>query len=276
MSTLPDFRQYRWNESEGSPPLVMVLDDDVMGLDLYRTILTMSGFKATTASGVCDGLEKMQMQLPDVILSDDTMPDLSGFDFLDRIMEEPMWNHIPFAIHSSMPLEYSVGRCGGRWALLDGFLSRPFMPHGLLIEIRQMLALPFTARSARRDQRVLVIGHALDDGFTDALRTLLYPAGFIFHILPSFRRLEEDIADCDPGCIVLSARDDDMLSLLQETQLGSKFPVVAISTATGEYREKFFIAGAREVCHPPLTDLVSAIQNAQYRHLLAKGTATNA
>lgn len=274
MSTVRDFRQYCWKENDGPPPLIMVLDDDKMGLDLYRTVLTMSGFKVITASSVREAWERMQLQLPDLILSDDTMPDLSGFDFLDQISAQPMWNHIPFTIHSSMPLEYSVGRCGGRWALLDGFLSRPFMPQGLLVEIRRMLALPFTARAARRDQRVLVIGHALDDELVDALREVLYPAEFIFHILPSFRSLREDITDCDPGCIVLYAQDDDMLNLLRDTGIGSKFPVVAVSPTAQE--EKFFAAGAREVCHQPITDLVGAIQNAQYRHLLARGAANHA
>src|ERR1051325_9110205 len=102
MSTVRDFRQYCWKENDGPPPLIMVLYDDKMGLDLYRTVLTMSGFKVITASSVREAWERMQLQLPDLILSDDTMPDLSGFDFLDQISAQPMWNHIPFTIHSSI------------------------------------------------------------------------------------------------------------------------------------------------------------------------------
>jgi hypothetical protein len=201
------------------------------------------------------------------------MPELSGFDFLDMLRAESVWNHIPFAIHSAFPAEFSMGTLGNKWALLDGFFSRPLMPHVLLLEIRRMLALPFTARTARRDQRVVVIAHALDNAFADALRAVLYPAGFIFQILPSLRRIQDDMTDCDPGCIILYATDDDMLSLLQDTQIGSRFPVVVITMSSPENWQKFFAAGAREVCCPPIADLVSAIQNAQYRHLLAKGAA---
>ncbi len=65
---------------------ILIVDDDSFLLDMYALKFTQSGFVVDTALGSKIALEKLMAGLsPDVMLCDIVMPEMDGFELLEKI-----------------------------------------------------------------------------------------------------------------------------------------------------------------------------------------------
>src|ERR1700761_556246 len=64
---------------------VLVVEDDRSLAELYRTVLRTSGFEVECAGDGQSALERFQREPCDLIITDLTMPGMSGMDLLSRI-----------------------------------------------------------------------------------------------------------------------------------------------------------------------------------------------
>ena len=65
---------------------ILIVDDDSFLLDMYALKFTQSGFTVDTALGSKLALEKLMAGLsPDVMLCDIVMPEMDGFELLEKI-----------------------------------------------------------------------------------------------------------------------------------------------------------------------------------------------
>jgi two-component system response regulator MprA len=78
--------------------------DDVPGLRaVTATLLRCAGHEADTASGGYQALEKVQKRKPDLVLLDLTMPDMDGFEVLERLDPDGLGRpEVPVVILSSL------------------------------------------------------------------------------------------------------------------------------------------------------------------------------
>jgi signal transduction histidine kinase/CheY-like chemotaxis protein len=84
---------------------LLVVDDDEISRYLVRTVLGQGNFKIIEANGGKEGLKKAEEEKPDAIILDLVMPDLSGFDVLHRLKENPQTRATPVIIHTSKVLD---------------------------------------------------------------------------------------------------------------------------------------------------------------------------
>jgi two-component system response regulator HydG len=63
---------------------ILIIDDESGILDTLSILLKNSGFDVSTAQGGKTGLEAMKSSLPDIVLTDIRMPQVTGIDILDR------------------------------------------------------------------------------------------------------------------------------------------------------------------------------------------------
>ena len=75
---------------------ILLVDDDRFVLLLFNRALIEEGFQCLTAHSVEQALEILNQELPDIILSDYQMPDMDGFEFRSRILEDKRLKNIPF------------------------------------------------------------------------------------------------------------------------------------------------------------------------------------
>jgi CheY-like chemotaxis protein len=64
---------------------VLVVDDDESVREVFALLLRKEGYEVTAAENGFDGLLKLKLLVPDVIISDLNMPKMSGFEFLSVV-----------------------------------------------------------------------------------------------------------------------------------------------------------------------------------------------
>ena len=81
---------------------VLIIDDNVKSLELLSTALAQPGLEILTASDPEQGLEVVYEKHPQIVLTDLVMPNLSGMEVLERIMEfDPSTEVILMTAHYS-------------------------------------------------------------------------------------------------------------------------------------------------------------------------------
>jgi len=67
---------------------IMVVDDDPDTIQLITFILEDANYKVTTASGGEEALEKLEKEMPDLVLLDLMMPGMDGWTVLHKMKEK--------------------------------------------------------------------------------------------------------------------------------------------------------------------------------------------
>lgn len=81
---------------EGEKRKILIVDDDSFLLDMYALKFSQNGFEVHTAASGVQVLEKINGGLtPDVMLIDIIMPEMNGFEVLEKMKKE---NLIPKCI----------------------------------------------------------------------------------------------------------------------------------------------------------------------------------
>jgi DNA-binding response OmpR family regulator len=120
---------------------VLVVDDDQDYVDILRTQLERRGFAVTTAHGGGEALERLHEKKPDVVLLDVMMPDLSGFDVLQRIRETPTTASLPVILISAKGDEDDM--MAGYQYGADYYITKPCTPTQLLYGVGLVLGRNF-------------------------------------------------------------------------------------------------------------------------------------
>ena len=67
------------------PHRILVIEDEGRVAGFIRDALTEIGYAVTVAAGGADALNKVTDDLPDLVLLDLNLPDMPGFEVLDRL-----------------------------------------------------------------------------------------------------------------------------------------------------------------------------------------------
>lgn len=111
---------------------ILVVDDEAGVRDTAKAILATQGYEIITAADGFDALVQLRRSLPDLIISDLSMPNMSGFEFLSVVRKR--FPHIPVIAISGA---YNGGLGG---VIADAFLFKgQYRPEELFTKIRDML-----------------------------------------------------------------------------------------------------------------------------------------
>ena len=92
-------------EAAPAPAPVLVIDDDEIARYLLRNLLDPTRLPVVEATGGVEGLRRARDDRPCAIFLDLAMPDLSGFEVLDRLKAEPQTRDIPVVVYTSRALD---------------------------------------------------------------------------------------------------------------------------------------------------------------------------
>ncbi len=81
---------------------ILVIDDDVTVVDLLERTLGQEGYQVECVTHGDDGLRQARKMMPDLILLDVLIPDVSGWSILAQLKKDPEVAHIPVVMHSAL------------------------------------------------------------------------------------------------------------------------------------------------------------------------------
>ena len=125
------------NDSQCTPPLVLVVDDSVDARTMYGDYLEFCGYRVVTAGDGIQAIAAAHAEWPAVILMDLAMPRMDGWEAIRRLRADPMTAEIPIVALSAFAFGDAPQRA--RDAGADLCLSKPCLPPEVALVVRAMV-----------------------------------------------------------------------------------------------------------------------------------------
>lgn len=116
---------------------VLAVDDDDVIRSLLVMNLEMEGHEVLTAANGRAALERITADAPDLVLLDIMMPELSGYDVLQRVRQDPQHRTLPVVFLSARAMEADVRK--GLELGADRYVTKPFDPIDLMDLVADLL-----------------------------------------------------------------------------------------------------------------------------------------
>jgi len=125
-------------EKDNKKHMVFLVDDDDFLLDMYASKFKMSGFDVEIARDGKDALSKLKNGLlPDIVLLDIVMPEMSGFEFLEILKEEKI--PVPkIVVLSNLGQKDDIEK-GKRLGASDYVIKASFTPSEVVKKVESLL-----------------------------------------------------------------------------------------------------------------------------------------
>jgi CheY-like chemotaxis protein len=81
--------------------LILVVEDDLAIRDSLRELLEDEGYRVVDAVHGGEAIERLEAELPSLILLDLWMPVMTGGQLLERLRSDPRWSRIPVVLLSA-------------------------------------------------------------------------------------------------------------------------------------------------------------------------------
>jgi len=116
---------------------LLLVDDEPGVRQAVKDYLEESNFTVQVASNANDAWQLLQQNLPDLVISDIMMPQVSGIQFLKQLREDPRFESLPVVFLTAKGMS---GDCiEGYQAGCDAYLPKPFNPDELVAIVENLL-----------------------------------------------------------------------------------------------------------------------------------------
>jgi CheY-like chemotaxis protein len=120
------------NDRRKKTSTIVIIDDDPMACDLQQRQLAKNGYEVVCAAGGEEGIRKINELVPDVILLDVMLSDMSGWQVLTYIKSQPGLVHIPVIMLTMIDEKNTAYSLGA-----TAYLTKPIDWEKLVITINQ-------------------------------------------------------------------------------------------------------------------------------------------
>ena len=117
--------------------VILIVDDNANNRKLTRDVLEFSGFGTLEAAGGVEGVAMAQEHVPDLVLMDIRMPDLSGTEALKLLREDSRTAELPIVALTSSTMRGDEDRFLTEG--FDGYLPKPISVREFPDQVRRYL-----------------------------------------------------------------------------------------------------------------------------------------
>ena len=117
---------------------VLTVDDSATMRDMLLATLSALGYRVVQAADGLLGLETLEREQPDVIITDINMPRLDGIGFIQKVRDNARHRATPILVlttNTDPELKNTARRAGA-----TGWIVKPFDPQKLAEAIRRVMA----------------------------------------------------------------------------------------------------------------------------------------
>ncbi len=119
---------------------ILIIDDEQINLDFFDVMLTRLGFQVLMAVDGEEGLEMIREHVPDLIILDNIMPRLTGWELTKMLKKDDAFSdfrNIPIIMFSAM--DAVKDKIEGFELGIDDYIIKPFNFSEVLARIRAVL-----------------------------------------------------------------------------------------------------------------------------------------
>ena len=217
---------------------VLVVDDIETNRDILSRHLEQQGHTVAVAENGRRALEMVKTHAFDLVLLDIMMPEMDGYQVLQRLKGDDTWRDIPVIMISALDELGSVVRCIEMGA--EDYLPKPFDP--VLLEARTNACLE---KKRFRDQEVEYLsGIEREKERSEKLLNIVIPIGVALSAEKDFNRLLEtmlleakSLCNADGGTLYLRTEEEQLRFVIMRNDSLN----IALGGTTG-----------KEISFPPL------------------------
>jgi len=127
---------------------VLLVDDERDLLSLLDFNLRAAGFETTLATTGEQALAQVRRKVPDLVLLDLMLPDVSGTEVCRQIKADPRTKHVPVVMLTAKGDE--VDRVVGFEIGADDYVTKPFSVRELILRLKALLRRTGAGRASER------------------------------------------------------------------------------------------------------------------------------
>ena len=116
---------------------ILIVDDETINLDFFEVMLSKLGFAVEKATDGKEALEKVKRFLPDLVLLDNIMPNMTGWEVTKIMKNDPKYRDIPIIMFSA--LDDVKDKIEGFELGVDDYITKPYNFSEVLARIRAVL-----------------------------------------------------------------------------------------------------------------------------------------
>jgi CheY-like chemotaxis protein len=123
---------------------ILIVDDDLDLTKALKTTLESEQYSVVTAADRTEGMEKVKIEEPDLIILDVMMSTWEdGFEMARALKKNPQFKDISIlmmtAVKDKTGIDFKSTAGDPTWCPVDGFLDKPVDLDVLLAEVRKLL-----------------------------------------------------------------------------------------------------------------------------------------
>jgi two-component system, chemotaxis family, response regulator PixH len=115
---------------------ILVVEDTVSERELICNYLTESGYVVISAGNGQEALQKIKEQIPDVVLTDLVMPDMSGLELCRSLKKNPLTQNLPIIACTTKSQE--LDKLWGMKQGINVYLTKPFTKEDILRAVKSV------------------------------------------------------------------------------------------------------------------------------------------
>ncbi len=124
-------------QNKKESPKILIVDDIQMNVEILREILSEEGYEPLCALSVEQALDIMKEKMPQLILTDFTMPGMDGLEFCRLLKSNPMTRDIPLIF--ATVADSSADKRKAFEAGVADFIRKPFEPIEIIMRVKNQM-----------------------------------------------------------------------------------------------------------------------------------------
>ena len=151
--------------------LIVIIEDQTSIRENLKDIFELNDYKTIAVSNALDGLNVIYQNNPDMVVTDVMMPDMSGFEMVERLRSNSAYAHIPI-IFLTAKTAFEDKMFGLNLGAVD-YITKPFDVKELLQKVKNLTEFAVKQRIVSMVQPEALDVKSNDELFVEQLKEII-------------------------------------------------------------------------------------------------------
>ncbi|HKL86440.1 MAG TPA: response regulator [Treponemataceae bacterium] len=217
---------------------ILIVDDEQINVEFFDLMLSKLGFIVEKASNGWECLEKVKEFHPDLIMLDNIMPKMSGWEVTRILKKDPeyaQWHDIPIVMFSAM--DDVKDKIEGFELGVDDYITKPFNFSEVLARIRSVLRNHELIDQLKKRESRIALQEQLTQNLLDYVE--LVSDKFLDLCISQADSADAEFKGSVDSCRLEYTRLQGKISDLQEEAIKLKSREIAVTSLENELRKAY-------------------------------------